>query len=111
MAYQRYLKTIHLSDLFSRYLVAITKTSTDFGHCFSRNNRPQTLKPAREILQKALESLSLEDNEQIISLDVNSLYTKVPIGEAIQIALRELYSRKLAPEMPRPAIKNYEGQR
>ena len=41
--------------------------------------------------RKALESLTLEDDEQIVSLDVKSLYTNVPVGEAIEIALRELF--------------------
>ena len=54
---------------------------------------------------KALESLTLEYDEQIVSLDVKSLYTNVPVGEAIEIALRELYSSNLAPDIPRSAIK------
>ena len=56
--------------------------------------------------RKALESLSLEDDEQIVSLDVKSLYTNVPVGEAIEIALRELYSSNLNPDIPRSAMKS-----
>ena len=56
--------------------------------------------------RKALESLTLEDDEQIVSLDVKSLYTNVPVGEAIEIALRELYSSNLAPDIPRSAMKS-----
>ena len=55
--------------------------------------------------RKALESLTLEDDEQIVSLDVESLYTNVPVGEAIEIALRKLYSSNLAPDIPRSAMK------
>ena len=42
---------------------------------------------------------------QIVSLDVKRLYTNVPVGEAIKIALRELYSSNLAPEITRSAMK------
>ena len=41
---------------------------------------------AREIL----ESTNLEPNEILISLDVKSLYTNVPLKEAIDIALRKM---------------------
>ena len=44
---------------------------------------------AREIL----ESTNLEPNENLISLDVKSLYTNVPLREAIDIALRKLYEQ------------------
>ena len=56
--------------------------------------------------RKALESLTLEDDEQMVSLDVKRLYTIVPVGEAIEIALRGLYSGNLAPDIARSAIKN-----
>ena len=56
--------------------------------------------------RKALESLTLEDDKQIVSLDLKSLYTNVPVGEVIEIALRELYSSNLAPDIPRSAMKS-----
>ena len=59
--------------------------------------------------RKALESLILEDDEQIVSLDLKSLYTNVPVGEAIEIDLRELYSSNLAPDIPRSAMKSSLG--
>ena len=54
----------------------------------------------------ALESLTLEDDEQIVSLDVKSSYTNVSVGEAIEIALRELYLSNIAPDIPRSAMKS-----
>ena len=51
----------------------------------------------RQDARKALESLSTEDCEQIVSLDVKSLYTNVPVGETIEIVLSELHSSNLAP--------------
>ena len=33
-------------------------------------------------------------------------YSNKPVGEAIEIALRELYLNKLAPEIPRSAMKS-----
>ena len=56
--------------------------------------------------RKALKSLTLENGEQIVSLDVKSLYTNVPVEEAIEIALRKLYSNNLAPDNPRSAMKS-----
>ena len=56
--------------------------------------------------RKALVSLTLEDDEQIVSPEVKSLYTNVPVGEAIEIALGELYSSNLAPDIPRSAMKS-----
>ena len=41
---------------------------------------------AREILEKT----ELDSHERIISLDVKSLYTNVPLKEAIEIALKIL---------------------
>ena len=55
--------------------------------------------------RKALESLTLEDDEQIVSLDVKSLYANFQFGEAIEIALRELYLSNLAPDILRSAPK------
>ena len=39
----------------------------------------------------ALEATKLDEDELVVSLDVKSLYTNVPV-EAIEIALKELYS-------------------
>ena len=55
--------------------------------------------------RKALESLILQDDEQVVSLDVKSLYINVPVGEAKKIALRKLYSSNLAPDTSSSAQK------
>ena len=59
--------------------------------------------------RNALESLTLEDYEQIVSLFIKSLNTNVPVEEAIEIALREIYSSKLAPDIPRSAMKYWSS--
>ena len=56
---------------------------------------------AREIL----ESTNLEPNENLISLDVKSLYTNVPLKEAIDIALRKLYEQDEPPSIARKTMK------
>ena len=56
---------------------------------------------AREIL----ESTNLEPNENLISLDVKSLYTNVPLKEAIDIALRKLYEQDEPPSIARKTTK------
>ena len=57
--------------------------------------------------RKALSSLSIEDNVQIVFLDEKQLYTNVPVRDAVEIALREFFSSKLAPEIPRSVMKNF----
>ena len=56
---------------------------------------------AREIL----ESTNLEPNENLISLDVMSLYTNVLLKEAIDIALRKLYEQDEPPSIARKSMK------
>ena len=55
--------------------------------------------------RKTLELIKLEKDEQILSLDVKSLYTNVPVKEAINIALRSLYARDDKPDIPRTTMK------
>ena len=56
---------------------------------------------AREILEKT----ELDSDESIISLDVKSLYTNVPLKEAVEIALRRLYEEVNPPETSRKTMK------
>ena len=42
----------------------------------------------------------------MVSLDVKSLYTNVPVEEAIEIARKELYSSDEVPEIPSSAMKS-----
>ena len=53
----------------------------------------------------ALESTKLDEDELTVSLDVKSFYTNVPVEEAIEISLKELYSSDGVPEIPRSAMK------
>ena len=55
---------------------------------------------AREIF----ESTNIEPNESLISLDVKSLYTTVPLKKAIDIALRKLYERDEPPSIARKTM-------
>ena len=55
--------------------------------------------------RKILESTNLEPNENLISLDVKSLYTNVPLKEAIDIALRKLYEQDEPPSIARKTMK------
>ena len=54
----------------------------------------------------ALEATKLDEDELVVSLDVKSLYTIVPVEEAIEIALEELYSSDEVTEIPRSAMKS-----
>ena len=54
----------------------------------------------------ALEATKLVEDELVVSLDVKNLYTNVPVDEAIEIVLKELYSSDEVPEIPRSAMKS-----
>ena len=56
---------------------------------------------AREILEKK----ELDSDESITCLDVKSLYTNVPLKEAVEIALRRLYEQTNPPEISRKIMK------
>ena len=56
---------------------------------------------AREVLEKT----ELDSHESIVSLDVKSLYTNVPLKEAVEIALRRLYEQVNPPETSRKTMK------
>ena len=60
---------------------------------------------AREILEKT----ELDSDESIISLDVKSLYTNVPLNEAVEIALRRLYEQVNPPETSRKTMKKLQN--
>ena len=53
-----------------------------------------------------LEATKLDEDGLVVSLDVKSLYTKVPFEEANEIALKELYSSDEVPEIPRSPMKS-----
>ena len=50
-------------------------------------------------------NIALDPDETIISLDEKSLYTNVPLKEAIEIALQKLYSQESPPEIQRATKK------
>ena len=56
---------------------------------------------AREILEKTV----LDSDERIISLDIKSLHTDVPLKEAVELALRRLYEQVNPPETSRKTMK------
>ena len=54
----------------------------------------------------ALKATELEENELVVSFIVKSLYTNVPVEQAIEIAPKELYSSDKSPEIPRSTMKS-----
>ena len=59
--------------------------------------------------RRKLEPIKLRPDESLVSLDVKSLYTFASVIEAIEIALRSLYSSDHAPEMSRSTLKTLEA--
>ena len=54
----------------------------------------------------ALVATKLDEDELVASLDVMSLYTNIPFEEAIEVALKDLYSSDEVCEKPRSAMKS-----
>ena len=50
-------------------------------------------------------SISREPNENLMSLDGKKMYTKVPLKEAIEMALRKLYEQDVPPLIARKTMK------
>ena len=48
----------------------------------------------------------MNEDELIVSLDVENLYTNVKVEEAIEVSIKELYSRDEIPEISRSAVKS-----
>ena len=48
----------------------------------------------------------MNEDELVVSLDVKSLYTNVTAEEAIEIAIKDLYSSDENPEISRSAVKS-----
>ena len=67
----------------------------------------KTTRKIEKIKRKALKSVSLEDNKQIISLDVKNLYINVRDGEAKEIAQRRLHSNNLSSRNPMVRNENF----
>ena len=57
------------------------------------------------IARQKPESLELEANMQIVSLDIKKLYTNVPVSESIKVALQCLYSIDTRPNIERSTLK------
>ena len=78
----------------------LTKCLQSFFDKINGVNIETNTKDAREII----ENIALDPVETIISLDVKSLYTNVPLKEAIEIALQKLYNQE-SPEIQRATMK------
>ena len=79
----------------------LNKVLTKFFEKIDGANIETSSLDAREIL----ENTNLELNENLISLDVKSWYTNVPLKEAIDIALRKLYEQDEPPSIARKTMK------
>ena len=79
----------------------LNKTLAKYFYEIEEANIETNTQMAREILEKT----ELDSDERIISLDVKSLYTNVPLNEAVEIALRRLYEQVNSPETSRKTMK------
>ena len=101
----KYIKAVLRFGLFRQYLVAVTRSSISFSPFFERLSGADIEKNSKDA-SAALEDIKLDEDELVVSLEVESLYTKVPSEEAIEIALKKLYSSDEIPEIPRSAMKS-----
>ena len=59
-----------------------------------------------KVARAALEDTELNEEELVVSLNVKSLYTNVPVDQAHEIAFNELYSSDEFPEVLRSTMKS-----
>ena len=62
------------------------------------------IETSTEGMRQRLEQIALESDETI-SMDVKSLYTNVPVHEAIELACEALYASSNPPELQQPTFK------
>ena len=85
------------------------------GSCYYNINKAMTkffekvpganIETSTQRSKEALEKVKLEENEHLFSLDVKSLYTNVPVQEAIEIAVRKAYAQPNKPSMRKSVFK------
>ena len=63
------------------------------------------IETSTEGMRRRLEQIALESDETILSRDVKSLYTNVPVHEAIELACEAIYASSNPPEMQQPTFK------
>ena len=79
----------------------LNKTLAKYFDEIEGANIEKNTQMSREILMKT----EFYSDENIISLDVKSLYNNVPLKEAVEIALRRLYEQINPPETSRKTMK------
>ena len=79
----------------------LNKTLAKYFDEIELANIETNIQMSREILEKT----ELDSDEKIISLDKKSLYTNVPLNEAVEIAPRRLYEQINPPETYRKTMK------
>ena len=57
------------------------------------------------MVSDSLKSVELDDDEEIISFDVSSLYTNVPVMEAIDVCTKLLYQNDQKPPIDQETFK------
>ena len=55
--------------------------------------------------RETIENIALDQDKTIISLDVKTLYTNVPLNKEIEIAFQKLYSQECPPEVQRATME------
>ena len=95
------LAKVHKDETPLRPVLSLPGSSYENLNNIDGANIETNTKEARE----KIENIALDPDETIISLDVKSLYTNVPLKEAIEIALHKLYSQESTPEIQRATMK------
>ena len=64
------------------------------------------IETSTEGMRQRLEQIALESDKTIFSMDVKSLYTNVPVHEAIELACEALYASSNPPELQQPPSRS-----
>ena len=97
------LAKLHKKDIPLRHVLSLPRSSSQnvnkkIGRIFDKiegANIERDMQEAREIIEK----VKLDSDGNTILLNVKSLYTDVPLNDAIGIALRKLYEQEKPPEI------------
>ncbi|XP_075241736.1 uncharacterized protein LOC142336708 [Convolutriloba macropyga] len=101
------LAKVHKNDTLLRPVLSILGSSYDtkFLSPFFERLPGANIETDTKDARAALEATILDEDKLLVSLDVKSMYTKVPVEEAIEIE-HELYSSDEVPEIPKSAMKS-----
>ena len=103
------LAKVHKKDIPLRPVLSLPGSAYDklnkWLSTFFEKIPGANIETSTERMKDTLNKTTLEPNETLFSMDVKSLYTNVPVTEAIDLACDALYATELPPELNRSTFR------